>query len=64
MEEVYAVELHEVGLTIEKQELLKNISVNFNYGKIMELSEETVPAKHYYLNVFPDLLFQHMEKLT
>lgn len=34
MEEVYAVELHEVGLTIEKQELLKNISVNFNYGKI------------------------------
>lgn len=34
MEEVYAVELHEVGLTIGKQELLKNISVNFNYGKI------------------------------
>lgn len=34
MEEVYAVELHEVGLTIGKQELLKDISVNFNYGKI------------------------------
>ncbi len=34
MEEVYAVELHEVGLTIGKQELLKDISVNFDYGKI------------------------------
>lgn len=34
MEEVYAVELHEVELTIGKQELLKDISVNFNYGKI------------------------------
>lgn len=34
MEEVYAVELHAVGLTIGKQELLKDISVNFNYGKI------------------------------
>ncbi len=34
MEEVYAVELHEVGLTIGKQELLKDVSVNFNYGKI------------------------------
>lgn len=34
MEEVYAVELHEVGLTIGKQKLLKDISVNFNYGKI------------------------------
>lgn len=34
MEEVYAVELHEMGLTIGKQELLKDISVNFNYGKI------------------------------
>ena len=34
MEEVYAEELHEVGLTIGKQELLKDISVNFNYGKI------------------------------
>ena len=34
MEEVYAVELHEVGLTFGKLELLKDISVNFNYGKI------------------------------
>ncbi|MBD8973839.1 MAG: ATP-binding cassette domain-containing protein [Lachnospiraceae bacterium] len=33
-EKVYAVELHEVGLTIDKQELLKDISLNLDYGKI------------------------------